>query len=161
MRNALTRKYAVGSAPHLDPLPAPSGERRARTHLSRIPVRLPGHGATEGPLSLRKRERVRVRVRLDCMDTAKSAYGLCSRSWPISRFTILQQATGLASHSHPPIAGVVRFNGKSCVGLLHSRHVVCRKFVKLEDGLQLFGHPRFVVFRDSLVRTRIHRPDAI
>jgi hypothetical protein len=34
----LSRKYAVGSAPHLDPLPAPSGERRARTHPSRIPV---------------------------------------------------------------------------------------------------------------------------
>src|SRR5205814_10303656 len=32
----LSREYAVGSTPHLDPLPAPSGERKAGTHLSRI-----------------------------------------------------------------------------------------------------------------------------
>src|SRR5206468_3784606 len=35
----LSRNYADGSAPHLDPLPAPSGERRARVHLSRLFVR--------------------------------------------------------------------------------------------------------------------------
>src|SRR6266568_5843872 len=44
--------------------------RRAGTQMSRIPARGPGLGATEGSLSLRKRERVRVGVRLDCVDTA-------------------------------------------------------------------------------------------
>src|SRR5216117_4071385 len=42
------RNDAVESAPHLDPLPAPSGERRAGTDLSLFPVRRPGHGANEG-----------------------------------------------------------------------------------------------------------------
>src|SRR5687768_11526009 len=32
----LRRKYAVESAPHLDPLPTPSGERRARAHQFRV-----------------------------------------------------------------------------------------------------------------------------
>src|SRR5213075_349013 len=31
---------SVESAPHLDPLPAPRGEKRTRTHLSRIPFSL-------------------------------------------------------------------------------------------------------------------------
>src|SRR5437667_8705607 len=35
----MTTKYAVGRAPHLDPRPAPSGERRAGTHSSRIAIR--------------------------------------------------------------------------------------------------------------------------
>src|SRR2546425_10011130 len=51
------------------PLPAPSGERRAKTHLSRIAF---GDSATVPPKGFPlplERERVRVRVRLDCMDT--------------------------------------------------------------------------------------------
>src|SRR6266498_1638260 len=44
------------SAPHLDPLPAPSGERRAGTRLSRIPVRFgdPDTVPPKVPLSLCK-----------------------------------------------------------------------------------------------------------
>src|SRR5206468_3358364 len=57
---ALSRRYAVESAPHLDLLPAPSGERRAKAPRFRVTVRWPGHGAAEGPHSLCERERVRV-----------------------------------------------------------------------------------------------------
>ena len=58
------------SAPHLDPLLAPSGERKARTRLLGLLCGDPDTMPPKVPLSLHKRERVRVRVRLDCMDTA-------------------------------------------------------------------------------------------
>jgi len=77
---ALSREYAVGSAPHLAPLPAPSGERRARTHPARVSLfGDPDTVPPKVPLSLCRRERVRVRVRLDCMDTAKPDHA-CQRS---------------------------------------------------------------------------------
>jgi len=64
-----SRKYAVGSAPQLDPLRAPSGERRA-TCLGSLLFGDPDALPPKVPLSLSKRERIRVRVRLECMDTA-------------------------------------------------------------------------------------------
>src|SRR5205809_7335816 len=66
----LSRKDTVERAAHLDPLPAPSRERRARTQRFRVTGRWPGHGANEGSLSLCERVCV-YRVSLPLRETKK------------------------------------------------------------------------------------------
>src|SRR5437867_11511866 len=73
----------------------------------------------------------------------------------------ISAAPALGPHPYPSIAGIVRLNRQSRVGFLHLGHVVSLQLAQLEQRLQVFGHARFVIFGNGLVRARVQSLDSI